>query len=51
MFSSVFGYQGAGKLNLTFRGQAELASTEYVSGDYFRGLGIRAGRRAADRAG
>ena len=40
VFSSVFGYQGAGDLNLTFRGQAELAKTEYVSGDYFRGLGI-----------
>lgn len=40
VFSSVFAYQGAGKLNLTFRGQAELAETEYISGDYFRGLGI-----------
>jgi predicted permease len=39
-FSRVFGYQGAGDLNLTVRGQAELASAEYVSGDYFRGLGI-----------
>ncbi|HEY4362349.1 MAG TPA: ABC transporter permease [Bryobacteraceae bacterium] len=39
-FSSVFGYQSAGDLNLTIRGQAELAKTEYVSGDYFRGLGI-----------
>jgi predicted permease len=56
VFSSVFGYQGAGKLNLTFRGHAELASTEYVSGDYFRGLGIppAAGRLLApddDRVG
>ena len=56
VFSSVFGYQGAGDLNLTFRGQAELANTEYVSGDYFRGLGIppAAGRLIApddDRAG
>ena len=40
VFSTVFGYQGAGALNLTLRGQAELATTEYVSGDYFRGLGI-----------
>ena len=39
IFSTVFGYQGAGSLNVAFRGQAELASTEYVSGDYFRGLG------------
>ena len=56
VFSSVFGYQGAGNLNLTFRGQAELARTEYVSGDYFRGLGVppAAGRLIApddDRAG
>ena len=56
VFSSVFGYQGAGKLNLTFRGHAELADTEYVSGDYFRGLGVppAAGRLIApddDRAG
>ncbi len=56
VFSSVFGYQGAGDLNLTFRGQAELAKTEYVSGDYFLGLGIppAAGRLIAsddDRAG
>jgi predicted permease len=42
VFSSVFGYQGAGKLNLTFHGQAELADTEYVSGDYFSGLGVPA---------
>ena len=56
VFSTVFGYQGAGDLNLTFRGQAELARTEYVSGDYFRGLGIppAAGRLIVpddDRAG
>jgi hypothetical protein len=40
IFSVVFGYQGAGNLNLTIRGEAELAATEYVSGDYFHGLGI-----------
>jgi predicted permease len=56
VFASVFGYQGAGRLNLTFRGHAELAYTEYVSGDYFRGLGIppAAGRLIVpddDRAG
>jgi macrolide transport system ATP-binding/permease protein len=55
-FSIVFGYQGAGDLNLTVRGQAELARTEYVTGDYFRGLGIppAAGRLIGpddDRAG
>jgi predicted permease len=41
VFSSVFGYQGAGELNLTFRGQADLANTEYVSGGYFGGLGTK----------
>jgi macrolide transport system ATP-binding/permease protein len=39
VFSSVFGYQGAGDLNLSIAGQAEVAKTEYVTGDYFRGLG------------
>src|SRR5712672_3046142 len=56
VFSTVFGYQGAGDLNLTYRGHAELARTEYVSAEYFRGLGIppAAGRLIApddDRAG
>jgi predicted permease len=56
VFSIVFGYQGAGDLNVTFRGTAALARTEYVSGDYFRGLGIpsAAGRLIGpddDRAG
>ncbi|MGH9761289.1 MAG: ABC transporter permease, partial [Blastocatellia bacterium] len=56
VFSSVFGYQGAGDLNLTFGDHAELANTEYVSGNYFSGLGISpaAGRLIApddDRAG
>jgi macrolide transport system ATP-binding/permease protein len=56
VFSIVFGYQGAGDVNLTVRGEAELARTEYVSGDYFRGLGIppAAGRLIGpddDRAG
>jgi macrolide transport system ATP-binding/permease protein len=56
VFSIVFGYQGAGDLHVTFRGTAALATTEYVSGDYFRGLGIppAAGRLIGpddDRAG
>ena len=56
VFSSVFGYQGAGDLNLTVADHAELANTEYVSGNYFSGLGISpaAGRLIApddDRAG
>jgi predicted permease len=41
VFASVFGYQGAGELNLTWQGQTELAPAEYVSGEYFSGLGIR----------
>jgi macrolide transport system ATP-binding/permease protein len=40
VFSSVIGYQSAGRLNLTLRGQAQLANTEYVSGNYFPSLGI-----------
>jgi macrolide transport system ATP-binding/permease protein len=56
VFSIVFGFQGTGKLNLTIQGQAEVADGEYVSGDYFRGLGIppAAGRLLGpddDRAG
>jgi predicted permease len=56
VFSVVFGYQGAGDLHVTFRGTAALARTEYVSGDYFRGLGVApaAGRLIGpddDRAG
>src|SRR5579864_7612450 len=38
-FSSVFAFYPAGLLNLAFKGQADIARGEYVSGDYFRGLG------------
>ncbi len=57
VFSSVFGYYGyPGTLNLAIEGQADVASGEYVSGDYFRGLGVppAAGRLIAaddDKAG
>ncbi len=56
VFESVFGYQGTGNLNLTFRGQADVVDGEYVSGNYFSGLGVppAAGRLVApddDRAG
>jgi macrolide transport system ATP-binding/permease protein len=56
VFASVFGYQGAGRPNLTFRGQADVADAEYVSGSYFDGLGAQpfAGRLTGpddDRAG
>jgi predicted permease len=40
VFSSVLGYQGAGDLNLSSGGQAEIAHTEYITGNYFGGLGI-----------
>jgi macrolide transport system ATP-binding/permease protein len=56
VFASVLGYQGAGQLTLTWQGQAELAPAEYVSGEYFTGLGVApaAGRLIGpddDRAG
>jgi ABC-type antimicrobial peptide transport system permease subunit len=40
VFSSVFGYQGTGTLNIAMKGHAEIVSGEYVSGEYFRGLGV-----------
>src|SRR5439155_19565888 len=41
LFSSVFAYYPTRKVNLFAKGQAELASGEYVSGDYFRGLAVQ----------
>jgi predicted permease len=54
--SAVFAYRPAGKLNIVAGQQAEITRGEYVSGDYFRGLGVvpAAGRLIAgddDRAG
>jgi macrolide transport system ATP-binding/permease protein len=40
LFSSVFAYYPTRKVNLMVKGQAEQASGEYVSGDYFRGLAV-----------
>ncbi len=40
VFSSVFAYYPTRQVNLMVKGQAELASGEYVSGDYFRGLAV-----------
>ncbi|MBV9396395.1 MAG: ABC transporter permease [Bryobacterales bacterium] len=56
VFSNVFGFRTAGKLNLSVKGQADLGAGEYVSGDYFRGLDVppAAGRLLIaddDRAG
>jgi predicted permease len=56
VLSVVFAYRPARKLNVMVQGQAEVTNGEYVSGDYFRGLGLvpGAGRLIAgddDRAG
>jgi macrolide transport system ATP-binding/permease protein len=40
VFSVLFAYRRANKLNVMTQGQAEVVSGEYVSGDYFRGLGL-----------
>src|SRR5689334_56031 len=41
LFSSIFAYHTAHELNVVAKGQADIAKGEYVSGDYFGGLGIR----------
>ncbi len=56
VFSALFAYHPARKLNLMVLGQAEVTSGEYVSGSYFQSLGVvpAAGRLIApddDRAG
>jgi macrolide transport system ATP-binding/permease protein len=56
IFSTVFGFQGAGDLHVSIGNAAEIAGTEYVTGEYFAGLGVQpaAGRMIApddDRAG
>jgi predicted permease len=55
-FSSVFAYYPSRRLNVMIGGQADVASGEYVSGEYFSGLEVvpAAGRLIAlddDRAG
>lgn len=56
VFSTLFGYFDGRNKTLTVRGQATIASTEYVTGGYFRGLAVSpaAGRLIGpedDRAG
>ncbi len=56
VFSSIFAFHPAGALNLIIKGQADAANGEYVSGNYFGGLGVpsAAGRMILpddDRAG
>ncbi|HEY1338600.1 MAG TPA: ABC transporter permease, partial [Bryobacteraceae bacterium] len=50
VFSSVFGFSGAGRLNIQIHGQADLAVGQFVSGRFFSGLGVppAAGRLIAD---
>src|SRR5438067_1316224 len=40
VFSTLFGYFNGHNRNLAVRGQATSASSEYVTGDYFRGLEV-----------
>jgi macrolide transport system ATP-binding/permease protein len=40
LFSSVFAYQGTGLVSLTIHDETAPARGEYVSGSYFRGLGV-----------
>jgi macrolide transport system ATP-binding/permease protein len=40
VFSTVFGYFNGHNRTLAVRGEAVSASTEYVTGEYFRGLGV-----------
>ena len=40
VFSPVFAFNNAGRLNVQVGGQADLAQAQYVSGVYFSGLGI-----------
>jgi predicted permease len=42
LFSSIFAYHRAYELNVVVKGQADIAKGEYVSGDYFSGLAVRA---------
>jgi macrolide transport system ATP-binding/permease protein len=50
VFSVLFAYHPAGKLTAIVQGQAEVVNGEYVSGEYFRGLGLvpAAGRLIRD---
>jgi macrolide transport system ATP-binding/permease protein len=40
VFSAVFAYRSAGRLNVIVRGEAEVATGEYVTGGFFSGLQI-----------
>jgi predicted permease len=56
VFSSLFAYEPAGNVTVMVNGESQLAAGEYVSGEFFRGLGVvpAAGRLIAtedDRVG
>jgi predicted permease len=38
--STLFGFSGAGQLNVLGHGRADLASGRYVTGDFFNGIGV-----------
>jgi predicted permease len=40
IFSSVFGFQGAGRVHTLIGNRAEVLPTEYVTGNYFETLGV-----------
>ena len=40
VFSALFAYRSAGRLNVIVRGEAEIATGEYVTGEFFSGLQI-----------
>jgi len=42
VFASLFSFNGAGRLNVQVQGQADLAAGQYVSGEFFQGLGVPA---------
>ena len=42
LLAGAFCYFGAGRLNITIRGETEAVRGQYVSGDYFAGMGVPA---------
>jgi len=40
ILTNAFCYFGAGRLNVTIRGETEAVEAQYVSGDYFQGMGV-----------
>ena len=42
VFSTIFAFYPAGRVNLLANGEASVSNGEYVSGDFFQGLNVRA---------